>query len=93
MIVNNFSIFCFTTKCYRCLDQPGLPQKRDCCITVGFNACMMRDSRQKRGIFSSCCYKAENFQRTDQKLTEASFVISQIIAEKKKAHNSAESVI
>ena len=37
--------------------------------------------------------KTGNFQQTDQKLTEASFVVSQIIAKQKKPHNIAETVI
>ena len=50
-----------------------------------------------RRLESSCkCQqldKTGNFQQTDQKLTEASFVVSQIIAKQKKAHNIAETVI
>ena len=37
--------------------------------------------------------KTGNFQQTDQKLTEASFVVSKMIAKQKKAHNIAETVI
>ena len=50
-----------------------------------------------RRLESSCkrqrLDKTGNFQQTDQKLTEASFVVSQIIAKQKKVHNIAETVI
>ena len=50
-----------------------------------------------RRLKSSCkrqrLDKTGNFQQTDQKLTEASFVVSQIIAKQKKTRNIAETVI
>ena len=84
--------------CYRVLSNESLrPSKLSNHLKKNYPELKNKSIQYFRRLESSCkrqrLDKTGNFQQTDQKLTEASFVLSQIIAKQKKAHNIAETVI
>ena len=84
--------------CYRALSNESLrPSKLSNHLKKNHPQLKNKNIEYFRRLESSCkrqrLDKTGNFQQTDQKLTEASFVVSQIIAKQKKAHNIAETVI
>ena len=84
--------------CYRVLSNESLrPSKLSNHLKKNHPELKNKSIEYFRRLESSCkrqrLDKTGNFQQTDQKLTKASFVVSQIIAKQKKAHNIAETVI
>ena len=84
--------------CYRVLSNQSLrPSKLSNHLKKNHPELKNKSTEYFRRLESTCKRqpfdKTGNFQQTDQKLTEESFVVSQIIAKQKKAHNIAETVI
>ena len=84
--------------CYRVLSNQSLrPSKLSNHLKKNHPELKNKSIEYFRQLESTCKHqrleKTANFQQTDWKLTEESFVVSQIIAKQKKAHNIAETVI
>ena len=84
--------------CYRLLSNESLrPSKLSHHLNISHPELKDRNMEYVKRLESNCKRQrldsSGSFQQTDQKLTEASFVVSQIIARQKKPHNIGETVI
>ena len=84
--------------CYHVLSNVSLrPSKLSYHLNISHPELKDRNMEYFKRLESNCKRQRldiiGSFQHTDQKLTEASFVISQIIARQKKPHNIGETII